>query len=617
MNHKTATLLLLTAFLLAGCSGDSENASNTNASSDNQSTTKRPGLLSTDAEPDLRESQVRPGTMAEEAKTADRSGSTPSENAPSRTVASNNGLFPDMGMGDSSSRFGGALFPDFTPAEDGQAANLAVTQVDSDSDPFDLGDNFFEGQQVGSGTTASATASQPVSVARKISLLPQARLLFEQQREADAVKLLYANYLVSDQCREEYPLNWFAGLKEPRLFFRWGVGVIYKQPRDFEGRHPVIGDPGDENENVSGGGSRAPRGPGGRGGLGFAGTGGGGSAGGSRGARAYKNVDTSRPDGFLMYYTGDFGERLISFLDQRRTDQDRPHYGKILNDVMEAALPEDEDESDKANAAAAVGGRRGRPNAPGNAAQIGSLNLGPDGGNGGRGQGNGGAQPVVRTDTSVLDRAMGRSTAEKPEDGMSGSVIPGVMLLGVGSKAELVERAKAAELDSLFVFNVKISKSRRSSSPNRSAPSQFNTTSLRIIDLQQDNHQNLFNSKALKDTDVAESLEEGEDPVTEEMERAFDTLVDKEFLADPLPDALNSENVRRRVGRLIQDQPANPLPAAVEVIGFLQQELLSEQDAITALGRLFDSPDAAVLITGTTSQRIEFVRPWLPDDIEI
>jgi hypothetical protein len=212
---------------------------------------------------------------------------------------------------------------------------------------------------------------------------------------------------------------------------------------------------------------------------------------------------------------------------------------------------------------------------------------------------------------------MGQSTAEQPEDDTVGSIVPGVMLVGVGSKAELIERAKASELDSLIVFNVRLSKSRRSSNSSRSGPTRFNTTSMRIIDLHDDSNPNLFNSKALKDTDVKESLDEGEDPVTEEIERAFDTTADKMFQADDLPEGLNRENVRKRVGRLLQDQPSNPLPSAVEIIGFLERDLLSEEDAVTALSRLFDSPDAAVLVNGSPGQRIEFMRKWLPEDIDI
>ncbi|MEM9411638.1 MAG: hypothetical protein AAGA30_11025, partial [Planctomycetota bacterium] len=82
------------------------------------------------------------------------------------------------------------------------------------------------------------------------------------------------------------------------------------------GRHPVIGDPGDENEGVPASDRNGPRG-GGPGSLGGTTTRGGGSRGGSR---KYKNADTSRPDGFLLYYTGDFGTQLVDFIDSRRND---------------------------------------------------------------------------------------------------------------------------------------------------------------------------------------------------------------------------------------------------------------------------------------------------------
>ncbi|MEM9411637.1 MAG: hypothetical protein AAGA30_11020 [Planctomycetota bacterium] len=219
---------------------------------------------------------------------------------------------------------------------------------------------------------------------------------------------------------------------------------------------------------------------------------------------------------------------------------------------------------------------------------------------------------------SVLDRALGQATASKPEDDFTGTLIPGVTLLGKGSKAELIERAKEKNVDALWMFNVKISKSR--GSRNRgfgggSSPSQYSTTNLKIIDLK--TGENLFSSKSLKDTDVKEDVDEGDDPVKDEIEKAFKSVADSKFKAEDLPSALKAEVVKKRVGRLLKSKPSNPLPTAVEVVSYYEADLMDEELAVAAMKKLFGSDDAAVLVAGPPKERLAFLKRWLPDEIEL
>ena len=293
-----------------------------------------------------------------------------------------------------------------------------------------------------------------------------------------------------------------------------------------------------------------------------------------------------------MYYTGDFGRSLITELDERRTGSDTA-YGKMLKDVMEVELPKEEEPEEEE-----ISRRRPRNGA--------SLGLTGGGGRSRRGNNNSNNEPDPK-ETMVLNEAMGDGTAQKPDDEeFIGTIRPGVMLIGVGSKKGLIERAKAANLDALITFNVKVTTSRRGNPPT-------STTSIKILDLKGDNEQ-MFSSRSLKDTMVQEKVDDGDDPVGNEIERLFSVL-DEQFTAESLPSAINEDNVKKRIGRLLKTSGENPLPAAVEIVAFYEKRLLSEDLAKTAMSRLFKSDDAHSLIVGDSDQRLAFLSKWLPEGI--
>lgn len=624
--HKFFSLLcVLSMFaLVIGCGGNAETAdSSANADRGNSASTSN-----TDRSPiDDRGATGLEGSSNSDSReeSAESTSTDPGEASTSTTLASN-GLFPDFKVSSmASAGFGGGLFPQMEVGNDTTNSSVASGEAaPSDDDPFDLGGGFHGDTEAVSTASTSNAGSSSKSEGPSVSLLLDAKRLFESHDEDAAIKYLYANHLISDESREKYKLAWYPGLKEPRLFFRWGVGVIYNQPRDFEGRHPVIGDPGDENEGVSqrqtnnnsrrnSGGPRSL-------GVGGASTGpGSGGAGRSRGNRVYKNVDTSRPDGFLLYYTGDFGEKLISYLDSRRTDDSDPYYGAILRDVMNVEDPVTEEEQ-------ASGRRNNRPQQSGSGPPASTRSSGIAGGDvlgtggrnsrrGSRGnsrRNNSNAQPLQRTDTSVIDRATGGSTAARPEDDFSGSILPGVHLLGRGSKADLIERAREAEVDTLVLFNVKISKSRgsRNRRSANSAPSMSNTTSMKIVDMKSED--NLFSSKSLKDTDVSEDNDAGDDPVKEQVEKAFTSFADENFKAAGMPSGVNEKNVITRIKTLLKSESDDEFSKAVEIVSFYEADLLTEKLAVSAITKLFDDSDAEVLINGSSSARLNFLRDRLP-----
>lgn len=592
---------IITLFLV-GCGGETETSSSGGPALSSVDAASQRDADTAERQQSQRQQQDRDSGASEQ--TADGSDSV----ANNEGSLSRNGLFPEMPQGNVA--FGGALFPDFQPAEDAMASKAEM----GDTYPTDIsgGDNDKMAKKMEASSDDEPNDTEPVATmaakSEPASLLPQAMKMFMEHSDQEAIDVVYANYLISDEARDQYGLNWYPGLKEPRMLFRWGVGIVFNKPRDLAGRHPVIGDPGDPEEGVDpsdrDSGGRRGRG-GGLPGLGSVGSGSGGSR---AGARTYKNIDTSRPDGFLMYYTGDFGEQLISFLDDRRKDDDQPYYGQILKDVMEQKM---------AAADEPAAAQRTRRSSGGiNSSGAGFRGLAADGGGGRRGASRANnAQPLQRTDTSILDRAMGRTTAERPADDFTGSILPGVSLLGVGSKVDILDRAKSAKVDGLIVFNVKVSKSRGGNSRNRanSSPEFSSTTSMKIIDLASE--KNVFSSKALKDTKVKEENDEGDDPVKDQVARAFSNYADSSFRAQDLPGGLNESAVKKRVGRLLKNKSGQPLAAAVEIISYYKSELLTAELAETAVTRLFGSDEAKVLVDGASADRLEFLKTVLPNGL--
>ena len=293
---------------------------------------------------------------------------------------------------------------------------------------------------------------------------------------------------------------------------------------------------------------------------------------------------------------------LISQIESRLKDQDAASFGKILQDVHVLQL-EEESEDKVVNGARNSGNTSGGAAASTSGASLsGGFSRGQTRGNNRRRTP---SQSNEELDTAIADRASGRSGATVPDEDVNGTILPGVEMLGVGRKADLIERAKKSGVDVMLMFNVKITKTRGN---------YFNSSSLKVVDVKTE--ENVFSSATLRDDKVAEAVDDGDNPVKDEIKKAFGSVVDKKFVAAELPSALNTENVKKRIGRLLKEEFSSPLRAAVEVVSYHQADLLDDDLAKLALKRLFGSDDSEILITGTSEERLGYLKQWLPDDFE-
>jgi hypothetical protein len=455
-----------------------------------------------------------------------------------------------------------------------------------------------------SPAVASALAGDNDSAAKQAStaakLLDQAKELYAEGEDDKAANALYAYMLAKEDAYEQYPLQWYAGIKEPLVFLRIGVGVTYTPQKGFSEKPPVIGDPVAGSKSTR----RAP--PGGDGDIiGNAGFGGPSAASNS----PYSTVDTTTPAGFLLYYTGDYTEKLYQELNTRRKAS-RSQFGKILSQFPERIPTKPPSQGDAAQAGNTapqggppgdrptfgIGGGGGPPAGGGAPAGGGGAAGGGGGGNAGNAGGRGGSRKLV-------DQWSG-STGATPERLTTGTLMPGVICLGEGKKDDLVARAKKFGVDVVLLFDVKVGEAKGE---------KYTTTTLRLLDPENPDEQ-LALGRQLNNTKVMESREGGKDPVETELARVLDEYMDVNLIASKFPEAVNQDAVSKRLEGILAGEVKHPLKTAVEVLGFYRIGLLKEAEVQGALKQLLSEDLADAILDGDEGTRVAELQKLLEQD---
>ncbi len=430
-----------------------------------------------------------------------------------------------------------------------------------------------------------------------------AKQLFSEGDENAAARNLYAYLLAREDAFEEYPLQWFSGLKEPRAFLRIGIGVTYNRPRDFDVKPPVIGDPVEDDR---GGGRRGNLPPVSDDGiLGASGANPGGAGGGSSNS-PYSQVDTSTPAGFLLYYTGDYIEKLYQELNTRRKGT-KAQFGKLLAQFPERAPAAGSEPAANENVQSQPFPPQGGPpaNRPtialggggggGGGAPAAGGNAGGGAGAAGGGQNNANANTNrnARNARKLVDLWSG-SNASTPERLTTGTLAPGVICLGEGKREELLSRAEKFGLDVVLIYDVRVGEARGSN---------YTTTTLRLFNVAAPEEQ-LALGRQLRNNTVMEARDSGRDPVESELARILDEYMDQNLAAEDLPKSLNQENVSKRIDKVLADKISEPLKAAVEVVGFYRVGLLPEAKVVEALNQLLGEDLADTILNGDEATRV-------------
>ena len=491
-----------------------------------------------------------------------------------------NGLFPQIGSTASGvaasggSQFGGGLFPHVGSTE---SAGISLPN------PFDAfgGASRNEGRDL-SPTNVNEKGNENTT-ATGATYLERAKEAYKDGNEALATSLLYAYYLSDESGSGEFQLAWFDGFSSPRLFSRFGVGVTYSPYRGFQDAPPTIGEPYVAPSRSSSNPEDL---------LGSANQGGGLSGPGGRDASKspYANVDTSSPAGALLYYTGDFGERLYKRLNDRR--KQKSMFGAILAGMPEPVQKNTTPTTTASTSAPAapVGGPPPRDN-PFVLGNMGGGTPPPVPGGGGA-PASGTNDPVSAPGGAGTLVAKWSLTAPSgpPAHDLSGTL--------------LLSRSKEHGIDLLLIFDVSVPQPPRNGTP-------YALISLRLVDVTDpDNPRNLQNTAQLNSQKVGETRStqqnDRNDPVELELDKIFQRTVDVSFVATQYPEAINEDNVSRQVERLTEEKTRNPWLSAVEIIGYVRKGLLRESDAQDAIEKILGG-EARVLVAGTVRERKNYL----------
>ena len=427
------------------------------------------------------------------------------------------------------------------------------------------------------------------------TLKEKALKAFEDGDDDGGFQLMYGHFVAEDEGRGSIPLQFMPTIKRPRTAMRWGVGVVMKSNKGFEGAPPKIG----EKPNVL----PQPRGSRNRGNNGFGGppTGSGGAGGappaGGAGAGGFGRNNAGSPSNGgmeeLKYYTGEVGEVLVEMLDKLRV---RGQFGKMIAKVNHSA-----------------GGGGGRGN-----------------GFGGGGRPSGGGTPTLDDGRTGPDPSGGaggfsrNSQANRRASADAASqyknVLPGVLMLGKSSLKSLAARAKAHGIEMLVIFDVNC----------KLVPStgqKINDTKVSIYDVTGSAPVRVGKpSSTLNNIRVWMSRDknpgEENDPIRNGVKKIFEQGKEDGLLATykigTMPE-LNQGQVMNRITSLVEEGQAsgNPMPAMVELTYYRQKGLLPEKAYVESINKLAGTEIGDTLLNGAEEDRVKAIGSLLPPEWKV
>jgi len=406
----------------------------------------------------------------------------------------------------------------------------------------------------GSSPESGVGASQEKEPPKPLTFADKAAVAFGQGREKDGLQYLFAHALTSDDAAAKEVLDkmgWITPLKKPSMTVRWGIAIEYefKGPRGYTGSLYPIGTT--QNLATKGGAPAAGGQP--QPGIGAEGGAGQGNA-------------------SLQQHTGELGQKVLQQLQQRIAKGD---FGKVLVASGNIAAP------------GAAAGMPGAGMHPG-----GEMNVGAE---------PGGAPPGGFEGAAAPGQAAGRASDV-------GTISTGIVFLGVVRSKDLLEKAQAAKVDALCVFNVVVT-------PNPRLGHILNETTIRLHDTLQ--AKELWESRKLNNIKVQlerADPKEDQDPVDREMEALF-KKIDAEWVLGPLPQGLQTEHVLNRLRGLIGQTHDNPLPVLGEVRMYQTRGLLPDAHLLTAYQKLIGESAGSQLAKGTEEEKKQAIEQWLPSGL--
>ncbi|MCA9130591.1 MAG: hypothetical protein KDB22_26060 [Planctomycetales bacterium] len=389
-------------------------------------------------------------------------------------------------------------------------------------------------------------------------LFASATRSFSAGRETEGVDFLIA-HLVSGSPEEANALlsqtRWFAAQKRPATVLRFAVGVDLDAPSTLDDLKPI--------------GSKQMGGAGGGGEYGGSMSGGesygGGRSGNQAGGRAFQSL------------TGDFGKAFVGAFEARWAAGD---LGTIFNEVVAAPAAS----NNQPGTGAGMGGGQGR--------MMGDQGYGGyDGGAGYSGEGSYGGGSYGGGMYGGGSQSGGASSRTRTLPGKA--IVPGLIYIGTGSRAELLAKAGEAGVDGLFLFDVKAESNPRNRMVNNDT---------RVSLLQMDG-KSLGATRTLNNLKIEREgmLGEESDDVQKNVDRLFRAF-DENMTLTSMPSLL-PEHALARMAQVLSDSKMSPLAKLFEARLYHSLNLLSDEELSMAYQITLKGNEGESLATGTPEDK--------------
>ncbi|MDG2014701.1 MAG: hypothetical protein P8J33_14435 [Pirellulaceae bacterium] len=193
------------------------------------------------------------------------------------------------------------------------------------------------------------------------------------------------------------------------------------------------------------------------------------------------------------------------------------------------------------------------------------------------------------------------------------SLAPGLMMVGVGNKNQLLNNARNLNLDLLVVFEVKVKHTER-----RNGDSSTKSNTRMVLYSVKSGESLDTGSKSLSNLAVASAREKGrDDPVEQELDKVFAEMADKEYKSKELPSSLDSDIANKRYQYLLKKEYVNPLPILIEIKFYQDSGLITKNDYMAACEQLLGDVEAQDLIDGDLKQQERALEKYLPGKFEV
>jgi len=419
---------------------------------------------------------------------------------------------------------------------------------------------------------------------------------FRKGNDREAFQLVYAAAIANDEAAERLPdeFRWIAALKKPSLGVRWGLGVTYNPPKNYTGHPSPVGyePPAAPTNNTPGGIGPTPGSPSGgqakpkkshvfgqrdRDQQGYGGQPGGASSPSNQPTqdKPPPSHPPGDPAGFLSYYTGEVGEKVVEVLSKRMTSGT---YGPVLQHAADVFGSGPAPASNN-NFPGGIGPMPGGMAPPNSVGPV-PGGIGPSGAPGGP-----------------------NNPAPKQDKFKVGSIVPGVVMLGEGSEARLVEAAEEQQVDFLILFEVSVRKSNKDAT---------NNTKFRVISLDKaklppaattaegEKPREIFVSGTINSKRV-ESAREGnkDDPLEEEIS-GFEQAIDSEIVVTRLGEKVSTEEVALKRATYLASKSENQLANLAEIRQYQVAKLITDADAAGLYEKILGKANAEKLLKAKT-----------------